>query len=71
MHAAGSSCSYWLPVVAKISPEQYCEALRVDYAVALARTVAGKCTLQCFFGVLVLVLVGVVYPIWRTVKNKK
>jgi hypothetical protein len=42
MHASGSSCSYWLPAIAKLSPEQYCEALRLDYAVAYARTVAGK-----------------------------
>jgi membrane-associated phospholipid phosphatase len=41
MHAAGSSCSFWLPAVAKLTPEEYCEALRVDYAVAYARTVAG------------------------------
>jgi hypothetical protein len=41
MHAAGSSCSYWIPAVAKLTPEQYCEALRVDFAVAFARTVAG------------------------------
>ena len=41
MHAAASVCSFWLPAIAKITPEQYCEALRVDYAVAYARTVAG------------------------------
>jgi hypothetical protein len=41
MHASGSSLSYWLPVVAEITPEQYCEALRLDYGVAFARTVAG------------------------------
>lgn len=41
MHSAASSCSCWLPVVAKVSPEQYCEALRMDYAVSYARTVAG------------------------------
>jgi hypothetical protein len=41
MHAAASVCSYWLPAIAKVTPEQYCEALRVDYAVAYARTVAG------------------------------
>jgi hypothetical protein len=28
-------------VIAKLTPTQYCEALRVDYAVAWARTVAG------------------------------
>lgn len=41
MHAAASSLSYWLPAVAKVTPEQYCECLRVDYATAYARTVAG------------------------------
>eukprot|EP00536_Pseudo-nitzschia_multiseries_P018295 jgi/Psemu1/54964/gm1.54964_g len=41
MHSAGSTCSFWMPAVCKLSPEQYCEALRVDYAVAYARTVAG------------------------------
>ncbi|KAG7370516.1 hypothetical protein IV203_019086 [Nitzschia inconspicua] len=41
MHSSGSSCSFWLPAVAKMTPEQYCEALRVDFAVAFARTVAG------------------------------
>lgn len=41
MHAAASSCSFWLPAFVKMTPEQYCEALRVDYAVAYARTVAG------------------------------
>jgi membrane-associated phospholipid phosphatase len=41
MHAAASICSYWIPAIANITPEQYCEALRVDYAVAYARTVAG------------------------------
>lgn len=41
MHAAGSSCSYWLPAVAKLTAEEFCEALRIDYAVAYARTVSG------------------------------
>ena len=41
MHSAGSTCSFWLPVLSKITPEQFCEALRVDYAVSYARTVAG------------------------------
>ncbi|VEU44057.1 unnamed protein product [Pseudo-nitzschia multistriata] len=41
MHSAGSTCSYWMPAVCDLSPEQYCEALRVDYAVAYARTIAG------------------------------
>ena len=41
MHAAGSTCSIWLPILVKLTAEQYCEALRVDFAVAYARTVAG------------------------------
>lgn len=41
MHSAGSTLSLWLPSVAKLSVEQYCEALRVDYGVAYGRTVAG------------------------------
>jgi membrane-associated phospholipid phosphatase len=41
MHSAASSSSFWLSVVANLTPAQYCEALRVDYAVAYARTVAG------------------------------
>jgi len=41
MHSAGSTVSFWLPAIAKITPEQYCQALRVDYAVSYGRTVAG------------------------------
>eukprot|EP00534_Pseudo-nitzschia_fraudulenta_P004077 CAMPEP_0201134144 /NCGR_PEP_ID=MMETSP0850-20130426/50785_1 /ASSEMBLY_ACC=CAM_ASM_000622 /TAXON_ID=183588 /ORGANISM="Pseudo-nitzschia fraudulenta, Strain WWA7" /LENGTH=319 /DNA_ID=CAMNT_0047404961 /DNA_START=26 /DNA_END=985 /DNA_ORIENTATION=- len=41
MHSAGSTCSYWLPAICKVTPAQYCEALRVDYAVAYGRTIAG------------------------------
>ena len=41
MHSAASSASLWLAVVLDLTPEQYCEALRVDYAVSYARTVAG------------------------------
>lgn len=41
MHSAGSTMSYWLPVICLITPEQYCEALRVDYAVSYGRTIAG------------------------------
>ncbi|CAB9521688.1 expressed unknown protein [Seminavis robusta] len=41
MHSAASSASFWLAVVMDLTPEQYCEALRVDYAVAFARTCAG------------------------------
>jgi membrane-associated phospholipid phosphatase len=41
MHSAASSASFWLAVVLDLTPEQYCEALRVDYAVAFARSCAG------------------------------
>jgi len=41
MHSAASTCSYWVPALCRITPVQYCEALRVDYATAYARTVAG------------------------------
>lgn len=41
MHSAGSTCSLWLPALFDITPEQYCEALRVDYATSYGRTVAG------------------------------
>jgi hypothetical protein len=41
MHSAGSTCSLWLPAVYDITPEQYLEALRLDYGIAFARTVAG------------------------------
>ena len=41
MHSAASSASLWLAVVLELTPAQYCEALRVDYAVSYARTVAG------------------------------
>ena len=42
MHSAASSASLWLAVVLEdLTPAQYCEALRMDYAVSYARTVAG------------------------------
>lgn len=41
MHSAASSASLWLSVVYDLTQEQRCEALRVDYAVSLARSVAG------------------------------
>lgn len=41
MHSSASTCSIWLPVVVQLTAEQYCEALRVDYAVSFARKVAG------------------------------
>ena len=42
MHSAASSASMWIAVVLNdLTPQQYCEALRVDYAVSYARTIAG------------------------------
>ncbi len=41
MHSAASSMSYWLQVVLNLTPRQLCEAKKVDFAVAFARTVAG------------------------------
>jgi membrane-associated phospholipid phosphatase len=41
MHSASSAASLWLAVVADLTPDQYCQALRTDYAVSFARTVAG------------------------------
>ena len=41
MHSAGSTCSLWTPVLYDISADQYLEALRTDYGVSFARTVAG------------------------------
>jgi hypothetical protein len=41
MHSASSVASLWLAVVADLTPDQYCQVLRTDYAVSFARTVAG------------------------------
>ena len=41
MHSASSAASLWLAVVADLTADQYCQVLRTDYAVSLARTVAG------------------------------
>jgi len=41
MHSAASSASFWMAVILDMTPEQYCEALRVDYAVSFARSCAG------------------------------
>lgn len=41
MHSAASSLSLWLAVIAELTDEQYCQVLRMDYAVSFARTVAG------------------------------
>lgn len=41
MHSAGSTCSLWIPAIYDLSDEQYLETLRMDYAVAYARTIAG------------------------------
>merc|ERR1712183_465140 len=40
-HSAGSTMSIWLPAIAALTDDQYCEALRVDFAVSYGRTVAG------------------------------
>ena len=41
MHSSSSIFSLWLAVVGDLTDAQYCELLRMDYAVAMARTVAG------------------------------
>jgi hypothetical protein len=41
MHSAGSTLSIWLPALYKLTAKQYLEALRMDYSVSIARTVAG------------------------------
>jgi PAP2 superfamily len=41
MHSAGSTSSFWLRIIFNLTEEQYCQALLTDYAVAMARTVAG------------------------------
>jgi PAP2 superfamily len=41
MHSAGSTSSFWLNIIFNLDEEQYCQALLTDYAVAMARTVAG------------------------------
>ena len=41
MHSAASSLSLWLPVVANLSARQLDEVKKLDFAVSMARTVAG------------------------------
>jgi len=41
MHSAASNISFWLQIVMRLTPQQLCEAKKVDYAVAYARTIAG------------------------------
>jgi hypothetical protein len=41
MHSAKSASSLWLAVIAKLTPAQYCQALRTDFAVGYARIVSG------------------------------
>lgn len=41
MHSAASAASFWLDVVMDLTEEQLCEARKLDYAIAFARTVAG------------------------------
>jgi hypothetical protein len=41
MHSSGSTASFWLKIILNLTEEQYCQALLTDYAVSMARTVAG------------------------------
>lgn len=41
MHSAASSASLWMAVVFNLTDDQYCQALRTDWAVSWARTAAG------------------------------
>jgi len=41
MHSAASAGSMWISTVLNLTPEQYCEVQKVDYAISYARTVAG------------------------------
>jgi len=41
MHSAASNVSMWLRVVLNLTDQQFCEAKKLDYYVAYARTVAG------------------------------
>jgi len=41
MHAASCATSLWLPTIAHLTDEQYCELLRLDYGVSFGRTAAG------------------------------
>jgi hypothetical protein len=41
MHSASSNISLWLAVVADLTPAQWLEAKKTDFAVAMGRTVAG------------------------------
>lgn len=41
MHSAASAASFWLDVVLDLTEEQLCEARKLDFAIAQARSVAG------------------------------
>jgi len=41
MHSAASAASFWLDIVMDLTDEQRCEARKLDYSIAYARTVAG------------------------------
>jgi hypothetical protein len=41
MHSAGSTLIIWMSALYKLEPEEYRQALLMDYGVAYARTVAG------------------------------
>lgn len=41
MHSAASAGSLWIATVLNLTPEQFCEVQKLDYAISYARTVAG------------------------------
>jgi len=41
MHSAASNISFWMQVVFKLTDAQVCEAMKIDYGVSYARTIAG------------------------------
>ena len=41
MHSAASNVSFWMQVVFKLTDAQVCEAMKIDYGVSYARTIAG------------------------------
>lgn len=41
MHSAASNISFWMQVMFKLTDAQVCEAMKIDYGVSYARTIAG------------------------------
>ena len=41
MHSASCAASLWMSVVMDLTPQQYCQVQKTDYAISFARTVAG------------------------------